>query len=201
MQANPPQLHSNLKFIQLFRRQSKVISEAAYYLTNLISVESFINGLDANSLSMDANEFQEKMQAARLAKAAQVAPRNISTSRDPQPVHCNKEIHMGGKFVMLMLQQEFIWSLTNSMCVYLSHWVCACGTISLAVLNMLQMEPNTPYYKNLSSRRIWMLGLLSANEWSKKQVIFWKPMIEVFDPFGWKPFRKITAKSMYWSHA
>lgn len=108
IQANPPQLHSNLKFIQLFRQQSKVISEAAYYLTNLISVESFINGLDANSLSMDANEFEEKMQAARLAKAAQVAPRNISTSRDPRPVHCNKEIHMGGKFVMLMLQQEFI---------------------------------------------------------------------------------------------
>lgn len=51
---------------------------------------------------MDANEFQEKMQAARLAKAAQVAPRNISTSRDPQPVHCNKEIHMGGSYYPFM---------------------------------------------------------------------------------------------------
>ncbi|XXG87007.1 hypothetical protein AAC387_Pa11g1800 [Persea americana] len=102
IKANPPQLHSNLKFIQLFRQQSKVISEAAYYLTNLISVESFINGLDANSLSMDANEFQEKMQAARLAKAAQVAPRNISTPRDPQPVHCSKEIHMGGRHYPFM---------------------------------------------------------------------------------------------------
>ncbi|KAL6997390.1 hypothetical protein U1Q18_007517 [Sarracenia purpurea var. burkii] len=66
-EANPPQLHSNLKFIQLYRRQAKLISEAAYYFTNLVSAKSFIFDLDAKSLSIDENEFQENMQTARLA--------------------------------------------------------------------------------------------------------------------------------------
>ncbi|XP_077224710.1 vacuolar protein sorting-associated protein 9A-like [Tasmannia lanceolata] len=74
IKANPPQFHSNLKYIQLFRQQSKLISESAYYLTNLVSVESFIIGLDANSLSIGENEFQESMREARLAEAAQAGP-------------------------------------------------------------------------------------------------------------------------------
>lgn len=66
-QANPPQLHSNLKFIQLYRRQAKLVSEAAYYLTNLISAKSFIADLNAKSLSINEIEFEENMQAARGA--------------------------------------------------------------------------------------------------------------------------------------
>ncbi|KAF5946735.1 hypothetical protein HYC85_016963 [Camellia sinensis] len=65
--ANPPQLHSNLKFIQLYRRQAKLVSEAAYYFTNLVSAKSFIVDLDAKSLSINETEFQESMQTARLA--------------------------------------------------------------------------------------------------------------------------------------
>ncbi|XP_010252347.1 PREDICTED: vacuolar protein sorting-associated protein 9A-like isoform X2 [Nelumbo nucifera] len=68
IKANPPQLHSNLKFIQLYRRQSKLISEAAYYFTNLMSAKSFIIDLDAKSLSINESEFQEKMIQARLDK-------------------------------------------------------------------------------------------------------------------------------------
>lgn len=75
IKANPPQLHSNLKFIQLYRRQEKLVSEVAYYFTNLVSAKSFIVDLDAKSLSMDAVEFQESMEAAREAhKAAGVKP-------------------------------------------------------------------------------------------------------------------------------
>ncbi|KAK3014974.1 hypothetical protein RJ639_010331, partial [Escallonia herrerae] len=66
--ANPPKLHSNLKFIQLYRRQAKLVSEAAYYFTNLVSVKTFIINLDAKSLSIGEAEFQESMQAARLAR-------------------------------------------------------------------------------------------------------------------------------------
>ncbi|KAK3038252.1 hypothetical protein RJ639_030861 [Escallonia herrerae] len=66
--ANPPKLHSNLKFIQLYRRQAKLVSEAAYYFTNLVSVKTFIIDLDAKSLSIGEAEFQESMQAARLAR-------------------------------------------------------------------------------------------------------------------------------------
>lgn len=47
----------------------------AYYFTNLVSAKSFIVDLDAKSLSMDAVEFQESMEAAREAhKAAGVKP-------------------------------------------------------------------------------------------------------------------------------
>ncbi|CAK9182919.1 unnamed protein product [Ilex paraguariensis] len=73
--ANPPQLHSNLKFIALYRRQAKFVSEEAYYFTNLVSAKSFIYDLDAKSLSIDDTEFQESMQAARLAsRGAQIEP-------------------------------------------------------------------------------------------------------------------------------
>ncbi|KAF8025128.1 hypothetical protein BT93_F2084 [Corymbia citriodora subsp. variegata] len=67
IKANPPELHSNLRFIQLYRRQAKLISEAAYYLTNLISAKSFIADLNARSLSINEIEFEENMQAARGA--------------------------------------------------------------------------------------------------------------------------------------
>uniref|UniRef100_A0A7N0SVR1 VPS9 domain-containing protein n=1 Tax=Kalanchoe fedtschenkoi TaxID=63787 RepID=A0A7N0SVR1_KALFE len=75
IKANPPQLHSNLKFIQLYRRQSKLISEEAYYFTNLLSAKSFIFDLDAKSLSMDKLEFEERMEAAKAShQAAPVEP-------------------------------------------------------------------------------------------------------------------------------
>ncbi|XP_043697917.1 vacuolar protein sorting-associated protein 9A-like [Telopea speciosissima] len=81
IKANPPQLHSNLKFIQLFRRQSKLISEVAYYFTNLMSVKSFIIDLDGKSLSIDESEFQEKMLAARLEFQMNMLPERLAKGR------------------------------------------------------------------------------------------------------------------------
>ncbi|KAK2385852.1 vacuolar protein sorting-associated protein 9A [Trifolium repens] len=66
--ANPPMLHSNLKFIKLYRRQTKLISEAEYYFTNLVSAKTFIIDLNAKSLSMDEIKFEECMQEAKLTK-------------------------------------------------------------------------------------------------------------------------------------
>lgn len=65
MQANPPQLHSNLLYIQRYRRQSRLVSEAQYFFTNILSAESFIWNIDAESLSMDELDFQKKMDWAR----------------------------------------------------------------------------------------------------------------------------------------
>lgn len=65
MQANPPQFHSNLLYIQRYRRQSRLVSEVAYYFTNFLSAESFIWNVDAHSLSMDEVEFEIKMESAR----------------------------------------------------------------------------------------------------------------------------------------
>ncbi|KAJ6855299.1 hypothetical protein NC651_040078 [Populus alba x Populus x berolinensis] len=82
--ANPPQLHSNLKYIQLYRRQEKMVSEPAYYFTNLVSAKSFIVQLDAKSLSMDEIEFEESMQAAMLdSKVSQLEASQAQT--DPIP--------------------------------------------------------------------------------------------------------------------
>ncbi|THU62954.1 hypothetical protein C4D60_Mb01t10590 [Musa balbisiana] len=65
IKANPPQLHSNLLYIQRYRRQSRLVSEAAYFFTNILSAESFIWNIDGQALSMEEAEFQKKMQSAR----------------------------------------------------------------------------------------------------------------------------------------
>lgn len=89
IKANPPQLHSNLKFIQSYRRQAKLVSEAAYYFTNLVSAKTFIVDLCSKSLSMDEIKFEESMQAARLAqtnRATQIeASPTLQGQTDPTP--------------------------------------------------------------------------------------------------------------------
>ncbi|KAG8098908.1 hypothetical protein GUJ93_ZPchr0013g37667 [Zizania palustris] len=82
--ANPPQLHSNLKFVQLFRRETKLISEVEYYLTNLISAKMFIINVNGHSLSMEESVFQKHMESARLGSHISVdspsSPQGLSTS-------------------------------------------------------------------------------------------------------------------------
>jgi Rab5 GDP/GTP exchange factor len=73
VQANPPQLNSNLKFVQLFRRETKLISEVEYYLTNLISAKMFIVNVNARPLSMEESEFQKHMELAKLGTQTSVA--------------------------------------------------------------------------------------------------------------------------------
>lgn len=65
IKANPPQLHSNLLYIQRYRRQSRLVAEAAYFFTNMLSAESFISNIDAQALSMDEIEFEKNMEFAR----------------------------------------------------------------------------------------------------------------------------------------
>jgi Rab5 GDP/GTP exchange factor len=65
MQANPPQLHSNLLYIQRYRRQTRLVSEVQYFFTNILSAESFIWNIDGESLSMNELDFQRKMEWAR----------------------------------------------------------------------------------------------------------------------------------------
>ncbi|KAL6649628.1 hypothetical protein ACP70R_013852 [Stipagrostis hirtigluma subsp. patula] len=63
--ANPPQLHSNLLYIQRYRRETRLVSEAQYFFTNILSAESFIWNIDGESLSMNELDFQRKMDWAR----------------------------------------------------------------------------------------------------------------------------------------
>jgi len=85
VQANPPQLHSNLLYIQRYRRQSQLVSEVAYFFTNILSVESFIWNIDAYSLSMDEVDFQKKMEYARahlLGLSTHVESHRNQTNQD-----------------------------------------------------------------------------------------------------------------------
>ncbi|GMH00293.1 hypothetical protein Nepgr_002132 [Nepenthes gracilis] len=65
IKANPPQLHSNLLYIQRYRRETRLVAEAAYFFTNMLSAESFVMNIDAKSLSMDETEFETNMESAR----------------------------------------------------------------------------------------------------------------------------------------
>jgi hypothetical protein len=65
IKANPPQLHSNLLYIQRYRRQSRLVAESAYFFTNMLSAEAFITNIDAKSISMDENEFKNNMESAK----------------------------------------------------------------------------------------------------------------------------------------
>ncbi|KAF5442454.1 hypothetical protein F2P56_035109 [Juglans regia] len=65
IKANPPQLHSNLLYIQSYRQQSRLVAESAYFFTNMLSAESFISNIDAKTLSMDEIEFEKNMESAR----------------------------------------------------------------------------------------------------------------------------------------
>ncbi|KAK9110150.1 hypothetical protein Sjap_018210 [Stephania japonica] len=69
IKANPPQLHSNLLYIQRYRRQSRLVSEAAYFFTNMLSAASFITNIDAKSISMNENEFEKNMESARALQS------------------------------------------------------------------------------------------------------------------------------------
>ncbi|KAL8193034.1 hypothetical protein R6Q57_027129 [Mikania cordata] len=65
IKANPPQLHSNLLYIHRYRRESRLVGEAAYFFTNMLSAESFVMNINGESLSMDETEFQKNMDTAQ----------------------------------------------------------------------------------------------------------------------------------------
>eukprot|EP00891_Asterochloris_glomerata_P004098 jgi/Astpho2/4098/gw1.00063.257.1_t len=65
--ANPPQLASNLEYITRFRMQSRMVSEAAYFFTQLYSAASFVETINSASLSMDPDEFVARMISAGVA--------------------------------------------------------------------------------------------------------------------------------------
>ncbi|KAG0375529.1 hypothetical protein BGX24_008970 [Mortierella sp. AD032] len=82
LQANPPNLVSNVQYISRFRNPDKLQAEAGYYLASLDGAISFIENLESSSLSISAEDFdsqiertmtelsQEKADAYAAAEAA-----------------------------------------------------------------------------------------------------------------------------------
>lgn len=52
LRANPPQLASNVAFISRYRRGSRLVSEAAYFFTNLVSAATFLERADAKAFTV-----------------------------------------------------------------------------------------------------------------------------------------------------
>ncbi|KAL2926102.1 Vacuolar protein sorting-associated protein 9A [Bienertia sinuspersici] len=82
IKANPPQLHLNLQYIQRYRHQSRLVSETAYYFTNILSAVSFIANIDAQALSMDENEFERNMDSAQALLSGLTTDFHTTTNAD-----------------------------------------------------------------------------------------------------------------------
>uniref|UniRef100_A0A5B7AMT9 Vacuolar protein sorting-associated protein 9A n=2 Tax=Davidia involucrata TaxID=16924 RepID=A0A5B7AMT9_DAVIN len=100
IKANPPQLHSNLLYIQRYRRQSRLVAEAAYLFTNMLSSESFILNIDANALSMDESEFEQNMESARTLLSG------LSMDSDDMPSQSDQNVGHASRTESMEPKQE-----------------------------------------------------------------------------------------------
>lgn len=62
IKAQPQHLISNVNYIQRFRNQEMLSGEAAYYLSSLVGVISFIETLDRSALSITDEEFERNVE-------------------------------------------------------------------------------------------------------------------------------------------
>ncbi|BGP16072.1 hypothetical protein JCM10213_006792 [Rhodosporidiobolus nylandii] len=75
LKANPENLVSNLQYIQRFRNPEKLSGEGGYYLSSLNAAISFIESLDASSLSaITQSEFEHHVADAVKTLAAEEPP-------------------------------------------------------------------------------------------------------------------------------
>lgn len=68
LRAAPPQLASNLAYIARFRLASRLVSETAYFYTNLVSAATFLETAQASQFhGVDEADFSARMRAKARA--------------------------------------------------------------------------------------------------------------------------------------
>jgi ribosomal protein L25 (general stress protein Ctc) len=80
MKANPPHLHSNLKYIMEYRNPDKMISESGYFLTNLQSTIMFWANVEHTSLSIDKHEFDKLINGQYFTESDEEVETMLSAS-------------------------------------------------------------------------------------------------------------------------
>ncbi|KAI8142342.1 hypothetical protein BJV82DRAFT_670000 [Fennellomyces sp. T-0311] len=89
LRANPPRLVSNVQYISRFRNPEHLQSESGYYLTNLMGSITFIESMDASSLSITKEEFDANIERT-MAELEQERP---SISQDKQKINYDNAVH------------------------------------------------------------------------------------------------------------
>ncbi|KAI8869620.1 hypothetical protein GQ42DRAFT_102544, partial [Ramicandelaber brevisporus] len=62
IRANPPELVSNVMYISRFRTTDLMRAESEYYLTSFMGAISFIESMDASTLSISQSEFDRNIE-------------------------------------------------------------------------------------------------------------------------------------------
>ncbi|KAG0239717.1 hypothetical protein BGW41_007517 [Actinomortierella wolfii] len=83
IRANPPHLVSNVQYISRFRNPEKLQAEAGYYLASLMGAISFIENLEASSLSITPQEFDQQIERTmeELAQEKRAAEQALQQQR------------------------------------------------------------------------------------------------------------------------
>jgi hypothetical protein len=63
--CNPEAIHSNIRYLQRYLRPERLVSEAGYLLTNLVSAVFFLDGVDAQALTIDPEEFERSLRRCK----------------------------------------------------------------------------------------------------------------------------------------
>ncbi|KAI8378469.1 hypothetical protein BD560DRAFT_389441 [Blakeslea trispora] len=90
IRANPPRLVSNVQYIYRFRNPEQLQAEAGYYLTNLMGAISFIETMEAKSLSISKEEFDTNIERT-MNELKQERPK--VTTLDKQQVSYENALH------------------------------------------------------------------------------------------------------------
>eukprot|EP01119_Soliformovum_irregulare_P026248 TRINITY_DN9979_c0_g1_i1.p1 TRINITY_DN9979_c0_g1~~TRINITY_DN9979_c0_g1_i1.p1 ORF type:complete len:587 (-),score=159.24 TRINITY_DN9979_c0_g1_i1:6-1547(-) len=83
LRANPQFLHTNIQYINSFRNPDKMMTEAGYYFTHLVSAVTFIQNLDASVLSIEPEEFNQLVEKGREGGSTGTSTPNEGTKISP----------------------------------------------------------------------------------------------------------------------
>eukprot|EP01087_Luapelamoeba_hula_P002743 TRINITY_DN1247_c0_g1_i8.p1 TRINITY_DN1247_c0_g1~~TRINITY_DN1247_c0_g1_i8.p1 ORF type:complete len:1214 (-),score=235.85 TRINITY_DN1247_c0_g1_i8:27-3668(-) len=85
LRAYPPHLHSNVRFISRYVGANVLVSETLYYYTQVVSIISFIENLEAHHLNISQQQFE------RYLAGEPVIPLKSGLQPPPPPPSVNKD--------------------------------------------------------------------------------------------------------------